>query len=81
MLGENHALRIEFPDHLDAINALAAQDEVFSKDLKHYDLLDQEIRKLELRNTPVSDDTIHELKHERMALKDSLHKRVIDSEK
>lgn len=81
MLGENHSLRVEFPDHLDTITALNSSSTEFATELKRYDLLDQEIRKLELRNTPISDDEAHALKQERLELKDALYKIIMDSEK
>lgn len=81
MLGENHSLRVEFPDHLDTITALNSSNPEFAKELKKYDLLDQEIRKLELRNSPISDETTHQLKQERLKRKDALYKMITASEK
>lgn len=76
MLGENHALRVEFPDHLDTITSLNNNDTHFATELKEYDNLDKEIRELELAGSPVSDETLHQLKQQRMALKDSLVLRI-----
>jgi len=81
MLGENHSLVNEFPEHQDAIARLTESDEVFAKDAKRYNDLDKEIRELELNGTPIDDDAMHELKNERAALKDSLCQRLVDVKK
>jgi len=79
MLGENHSLAHEFPDHLDAIAKLMASDEAFAKDATRYDALDKEIRELELNGAPIDDEAMHQLKHERAVLKDALYQRLVDS--
>ena len=76
MLGENHSLRHEFPEHLDTIKSLAASDEAFAADMKKYDQLDKEIRELELNAAPIDDEAMHQLKHDRAVLKDSLYARL-----
>lgn len=80
MLGEDHSLRKEFPDHVDTIAALNSNDPQFAETLKRYDLLDQEIRKLEMRDSPIADETINELKNQRLGLKDALYQRLINSQ-
>lgn len=42
---------------------------------------DEEIRKLELSNSPIDDEAMHQLKHERSELKDSLYQRILNAEK
>ena len=81
MLGENHSLVNEFPEHQDTIARLAQSDEAFAKDTKRYNDLDKEIRELELNGTPIDDDAMHELKNERAELKDSLFQRLVDANK
>lgn len=81
MLGENHSLRHEFPDHIDTITSLNSSDEHFATVLKKYDLLDKQIRNLELRDSPISDEEIHDLKQKRVEMKDALYHKVILAEK
>ncbi|MDN3616277.1 YdcH family protein [Vibrio gallaecicus] len=77
MLGENHSLLSEFPEMKDAITSLVKTDEVFASDMAKYDELDKEIRKLELDGSPIDDGEMHQLKHDRAVLKDSLHQRLV----
>ncbi|MFA0087520.1 hypothetical protein BCU70_01460 [Vibrio sp. 10N.286.49.C2] len=81
MLGENHSLLKEFPDHHETIVQLIKTDEPFASATKKYDALDKEIRVLELNGAPIDDAAMHQLKHERAVLKDVLHKHLIESEK
>jgi len=79
MLGENHSLINEFPEHQEIIARLLISDEVFAKDTRHYNALDKEIRTLELNGAPIDDEAMHQLKHERAVLKDSLYKRLVEA--
>ncbi len=76
MLGEDHSLLKEFPEYKDTITALAKSDETFFDEMKQYDLLDKEIRKLELRDSPISDEEMLKMKQHRAAMKDELHVRI-----
>ncbi len=76
MLGEDHSLLSEFPEYKDTITALAKSDETFLDEMKQYDLLDKEIRKLELRDSPISDEEMHKMKQNRAVMKDELHVRI-----
>ncbi|WP_153913747.1 YdcH family protein [Shewanella sp. TC10] len=80
MLGENHSLRNEFPDHLDTIAELNKSNADFAAVLKQYDLLDQQIRELELKDSPISDESIHELKQQRVEMKDKLYHKIMATE-
>ena len=73
MLGENHLLTTDFPEFGDMIKTLSEQDAHFKQENSRYTLLDKEIRELELSNTPISDEEMHKLKHDRSVLKDSLY--------
>jgi len=75
MLGENHALLVDFPEYQHQISLLTASDSEFAEDAKRYHLLDAEIRKLELRNSPTSDDFMLQAKLDRSALKDKLYQQ------
>lgn len=73
MLGESHDLLHEFPDLEAKIQALREQNTVFAKMMDNYDHLDARVRQLEELGTPVADETIEELKKERLLLKDRLY--------
>ena len=73
MLGESHDLLHEFPDLEAKIAALRASDEEFARAMNDYDTLDARVRKLEELGTPVADETIEDLKKERLLLKDRLY--------
>lgn len=77
MLGEDHSLKCEFPEHGKKIDKLNMSEPSFARDAGNYDALDREIRDLELKNDPIGDDAMHRLKQQRAALKDSLYKRLL----
>ncbi|GLS92311.1 hypothetical protein GCM10007916_33810 [Psychromonas marina] len=77
MLGEDHSLLNEFPNHKEKIISLNTSDKSFAVDAKSYHQLDTEIRKLELKNAPIEDDPLHQMKLDRASLKDSLYQRLI----
>lgn len=73
MLGEPHDLLHEFPELTDKIDQLRADDDIFSELMSRYDALDIRIRDLEGLGQPVADETMEDLKKERLALKDELY--------
>jgi uncharacterized protein YdcH (DUF465 family) len=73
MLGEQHDLLHEFPDLETKIVTLRESDPSFAGLMDQYDNLDARVRKLEELGTPVTDETIEELKKERLLLKDQLY--------
>jgi hypothetical protein len=73
MLGEKHDLLHEFPELEGKIEAMRESSEPFAKLMDHYDEVDARVRKLEELGTPVADETIEELKKERLMLKDKLY--------
>lgn len=77
MLGEDHSLLIEFPEFKSTIEKLVEIDTGFAKDTSQYNELDKTIRQLELRGSPISDDEMHQKKHDRAVLKDSLYQRLL----
>lgn len=77
MLGENHSLLNEFPNFKERITQLISSDLSFAEIAKQYDGLDAEIRQLEMADSPVSDDAMRQMKHQRSGLKDSLYQRLI----
>lgn len=73
MLGESHDLLHEFPDLENKIAALRSANPEFAQRMDAYDSLDARVRSIEELGTPVADETIEELKKERLLLKDSLY--------
>ncbi|WP_295399797.1 DUF465 domain-containing protein [uncultured Thiocystis sp.] len=73
MLGESHDLLHEFPDLENKIAALRSANPEFAQRMDDYDELDARVRSIEELGTPVADETIEELKKERLLLKDSLY--------
>lgn len=73
MLGESHDLLHEFPDLEAKIATLCASNEEFVQLMKDYDGLDAQVRKLEELGIPVADETIEDLKKERLLRKDRLY--------
>jgi uncharacterized protein YdcH (DUF465 family) len=73
MLGESHQLLQEFPDHVEKIAELRANNEAFHHLMDEYDWLDSHIRSLEEVSVPVSDFHIEEMKKRRVHLKDKLY--------
>lgn len=73
MLGESHDLLHEFPDLETKIAALKESNQSFARLMTEYDTLDARVRRLEELGTPVADETIEDLKKERLLLKDRLY--------
>jgi uncharacterized protein YdcH (DUF465 family) len=73
MLGEQHDLLHEFPELGGKIAEMRETNAPFADLMNQYDDLDARVRKLEELGTPVADETIEELKKERLLLKDKLY--------
>ncbi|NCA70144.1 MAG: DUF465 domain-containing protein [Sphingobacteriia bacterium] len=73
MLGESHDLLHEFPNLAERISNLRAGHPDFARLMDEYDTLDARVRQLEELGTPVADETIEDLKKERLHLKDALY--------
>lgn len=73
MLGEPHDLVHEFPELMSRIELLRRDNEGFATLMRDYDELDACIRRLEELGTPVADETIEDLKKERLRRKDRLY--------
>jgi len=72
MLGESHDVLHEFPEYRDRIEQLRRNDSEFVRLMSDYDELDAQIRKLEEVGQPVADETIEDLKKERIMFKDRI---------
>jgi uncharacterized protein YdcH (DUF465 family) len=73
MLGESHDLLHEFPDLETKIADLRGMNDEFARLMDRYDTLDARVRRLEELGVPVADETIEDLKKERLVLKDRLY--------
>lgn len=76
MLGESHDLHHEFPTLDDRISILCGSDEEFAHLMKDHDDLDAQVRRLEELGIPVTDETIEDLKKERLLMKDRLYEML-----
>jgi uncharacterized protein YdcH (DUF465 family) len=78
MLGEVHDVVHEFPELAGKIDQMRASDTAFAKLMDEYDAVDAKVRHLEELGTPVADETIEDLKKERLLLKDKLYEILHD---
>jgi len=76
MLGEDHSAINEFPEYKETLEKLSKEDKNFAEKVKQYDAIDREIRKLELAGSPISDEAMHQKKHDRSVLKDELNEQL-----
>jgi uncharacterized protein YdcH (DUF465 family) len=68
-----HDLIHEFPNLTDKIDKLKTNNATFAQLMKEYDELDARIRDLEELGRPVADETLEDLKKERLQRKDRLY--------
>lgn len=73
MLGEHHDISHELPEFQAVLDSLRSSDKDFDALVKRHDHLDDEIRNLEERQSPISDEEIEKMKFERAALKDQIY--------
>ena len=73
----NHELHNEFPQFGELIDELKNNDPKFQEHFRQYSELDQEIEGLERRDAPIGDDTLHQMKQQRLQLKDDLYKTLV----
>lgn len=73
MLSEHHDICHEFPEYRRMIDTLRARDVQFDSLVAKHDYIDDEIRQLEERQSPISDMEIEKMKFERAALKDQIY--------
>ena len=70
---EHHDLHHEFPEMIDAINALRGGNPLFSRLYATYHRLTGRVEDLEEHDMPVADFTIEDLKKQRVKVKDDLY--------
>lgn len=80
MLSEHHDINQEFPEYQSRLRELRASDPQFDALVAKHDYLDDEIRQLEERQSPISDTEIEKLKFERASLKDRIYQALRDAE-
>ncbi|MDL0433490.1 DUF465 domain-containing protein [Marinobacter sp. TBZ242] len=73
----NHELHNEFPQFGELIDELRENDPKFQESYRQYAELDQEIEGLERRDAPIGDDRLHQMKQQRLQLKDDLYKTLV----
>ncbi|HIO29466.1 YdcH family protein [Marinobacter salarius] len=73
----NHELHNEFPQFGELIDELRKNDPTFQHHFRQYAELDQEIEGLERRDAPIGDDQLHQMKQQRLQLKDDLYKALV----
>lgn len=76
-----HELHEEFPQFNQLIDQLRQEDPAFRERFAHYADLDQQIEGLERRDSPIGDDSLHQLKQQRLELKDTLYKELVRKSK
>lgn len=76
MLSEHHDAIHEFPEFRSMIESLRATDKVFDSIVARHDFIDDEIRRLEELQQPISDEEIEKMKFERAALKDQIYQAL-----
>lgn len=73
---KKHQLIEEFPEHADRIHELKEKNHHFKNLFEKYDELDHEIYRIESDTEPASDDTLHQLRVDRVRLKDELYQMI-----
>ncbi|MEZ8824557.1 YdcH family protein [Vibrio amylolyticus] len=76
MLNENHAFILDFPELKLDIVQLNHDDPAFKADMQRYHELDYDIRELEVSGSPIDDTNMHDLKQQRLELKDTLYRQL-----
>lgn len=79
MLSEHHDIRHELPEFESVLESLKANDPGFTALVEKHDLIDDEIRQLEERQLPISDEEIEKMKFQRTALKDQIYQILRDA--
>lgn len=74
---EHHDLRHEFPEMVDAIDALKSGNAHFARLMGSYNRLTGKVEDLEEHDMPVSDFTIEDMKKQRVKLKDELYHMLL----
>jgi uncharacterized protein YdcH (DUF465 family) len=76
MQSEHHDIDHEFPTYHEKLEAIAASDPDFAALVARHDRLDDEIRELEEKGEPISDEELEKMKFTRVELKDQIYARL-----
>ncbi len=76
MQADHHDIDNEFPEYHEKLIALRANDKDFTALVNKHDELDNQIRRLEEKLQPISDEEIEKMKYERTALKDQIYSKL-----
>jgi uncharacterized protein len=79
MLSEHHDISHEFPEYHRMIEALRVTDKTFDALVAKHDFIDDEIRLLEEKQSPISDEEIEKMKFQRASLKDQIYQLLRES--
>ncbi|MCM2308634.1 MAG: DUF465 domain-containing protein [Sulfuritalea sp.] len=74
---EHHDLHHEFPEYAATIQALKLGDHHFGKLLDEYNGLTAQIEELEIKDAPVADPLLEDMKKLRLKLKDELYAMLV----
>lgn len=77
MVVEHHDLAHEFPQYKERIHQLKIENHHFARLFDEYNALTKRIEALENNGVPVADETIEEMKKQRLALKDELYAMLV----
>ncbi len=67
-----HELHEEFPEAVDKLHALKLSDHHFARLSERYHEINREIHRIETNVEPASDETLEDLKKQRLHLKDEI---------
>jgi uncharacterized protein len=76
---QKHDLIHELPEHKDTIHDLKVSNAHFARLFDEYHQVDKEMHRIEENIETPSDDYTNQRKHDRLALKDKLHKMILAS--
>lgn len=77
----NHSLVNDFPESREIIQQLKLEDPEFARMAAEYHELDHQVRGLEMRSIPTTDEVFESLKKKRMYLKDELYSIIQKNQK
>jgi hypothetical protein len=70
---KKHQLAVDFPEFEAKIHDLKVSDNYFKKLFDEYDNLDHEVYRIETDSEPASDNTLNNLRVERVRVKDQIY--------
>ena len=81
MTATPHALPEAFPEHLDALKTLRAENAHFAKLAERYDAVNETIHRAETNIEPMDDFHVEDLRKQRLRLLDEMAAMLRDAEK